>query len=164
MTISDDMLFRTAESILCVLFISIAIAIKKVITTRVRWVYYEGSYCENHIKNEHVPEIKHFQNCNGSGKCIFNVFAFRRPLQHLLIQLVYASMLWLIFPQYKWLWGKNRPHQSLCDREPGRYVQVQEQQDNSLGEQSSREISILPTGDSQGGWLLSNSRDDNDLE
>jgi len=95
--------------------------------------------------------------------CIFNVFSFRKPLQNLLIELVYASTFWLIFPHSKWLWGKNRPHQSLCDRKPGSYVQVQEQQDNSIGEQTTREIAILPTGDSQGGWLLTNSRDDNYL-
>jgi hypothetical protein len=116
--------------------------------------------------DEHVPEIKRYiRIVKELTRCVYNTVPFRRMPSRIVVEMVHASVFWLImFPLEDGVSDSISPRERIaslkldynkhCRLEFGSYVQVHEDHDNTMQTRTTGAIALRPTGNAQGGYYF----------
>jgi hypothetical protein len=98
-------------------------------------------------------------------RCNYNMCPFKKLPSRIIIEMVYCSIFWLNkFPPTDGISTTISPRTLIAGHhldyskhwplEFGTYVQVHEQQDNSMATRTTGAIALRPTGNAQGGYYF----------
>jgi hypothetical protein len=116
--------------------------------------------------NEHVPEIERYiRTVKERTWCVYNTLPFKQMPLRIIVEMVYYSIFWLsMFPANNGISNNMSPRSIIaglkldytkhCCFEFDTYVQVNEEQDNSMATQTMGAMALCPTGNSQGRFFF----------
>jgi hypothetical protein len=125
-----------------------------------------GVHLNTTVQDEHVGEIERYiRTVKEQARAIYNMLPFDKMQNRLVTEMVYSGVFWMNnFPAMGGVSETTSPREIMTVQsldynkhfrlEFGSYVQVHEQNDNSMVARTTGAIALRPTGNVQGGYYF----------